>query len=170
MAQCSPWRWLQSPAWKSHLKVKVVFWKWKLTIDDSPKVKVIQSFRFQSRSCQSSVRHFPDVSSASLCPSAAPVTLEAPGSLRLSKIGHQYRQFHANSFEVLRYNPDLCQVELQVGNVEENIDISTEWEKGQAGYIGTGFTKRGIYVFLQALTRIWHLSVWRILLRLDLEG
>ena len=43
---CLPWRRLQSCVWKSHLKMKVVFWKWKLIIDDAPKVKVTQSFCF----------------------------------------------------------------------------------------------------------------------------
>ena len=45
------------------------------------------------------------------------------------------------------YNSGSVQVELHIGNVEETIEIVTEWEeKGQSGYIGTGFTKRGIYV------------------------
>ena len=44
------------------------------------------------------------------------------------------------------YNGGSAQVELHVRNMEETIEIVIAWEKSQSGYIGMGFTRRGIYV------------------------
>ena len=46
------------------------------------------------------------------------------------------------------YDDTSARVVLHVENSEETIDIAapSEWkEEGQSGYIGMGFTKRGIY-------------------------
>jgi hypothetical protein len=46
------------------------------------------------------------------------------------------------------YSPENClKVDFQAMEVAEEIHIAAKWEKkGDDGYIGEGFTKRGIYV------------------------
>ena len=45
------------------------------------------------------------------------------------------------------FDSNACRVEMQVqSDIKETIDVAVAWEQGQDGYIGTGFTKRGIYV------------------------
>ncbi|KAF8812039.1 hypothetical protein BYT27DRAFT_7208000 [Phlegmacium glaucopus] len=84
--------------------------------------------------------------SALPCPSAAPVYLRSAWKPK-AVTNRPLVQTTACQFirSTASYKSDACQVELQFGNIEETINISTEWEKGQAGYIGTRFTKRGIY-------------------------
>lgn len=86
--------------------------------------------------------------SASQRPSAAPAILKSAWKSKnlLTRPGVKTVpcQFIRTS---ATYDSKNAQVELQVGNLEETIEIAAEWEfKDQSGYIGAGFTKRGIYV------------------------
>ena len=86
--------------------------------------------------------------SASLRPSAAPVYLKSAWKPKALTNRPLVKTSPCQFIRTTASYKSDGQVELQVGNVEETIDISTEWKEGQAGYIGMGFTKRGIYVFL----------------------